>query len=306
MTLYDLPTGYGAFFLYLLGGPKVRPGVGYMGGKWRLSPDIAEAMGVGPRLCPNRVVLADAGCPGWVWPEILEVKRAAKVAEVLWSWRHEGPVELWERLVKLPPATNQSERAAQVLWLQGRAASATPIQWSVERQRWEMATGARGGKRRGETFAATQKALVCRGNKWRGEYSAGLRSPITVARRIEAIARTCSRHNVTFYHGDLFDVLDAQAGDLVYLDPDYQGCTSYGFTVDRRRLLAVAEELSARGVLVAISEAVPLPPPGWWHLDLTRPGGKPEWLTMNREPARRQARLWGSVAPLTPPDTPSP
>lgn len=294
MTLYDLPTGYGGFFLYLLGGPRLVPGVGYMGGKWKLSPDIAEAMGIGPGVRPDRVVLADAGCPGWVWPEILDVRRAAKVSEVLGSWRHEGPGEFWERLVKLPPATDPSERAAQVLWLQGRAASNTPIQWSVERQRWEMATGARGGKRRGETLAATQKALVCRGT-WRGEYSAGLRSPLTVAKRIEAIARTCSRHNVIFHHGDLFDVLDAQAGDIVYLDPDYQGCTSYGFTVDRQRLLTVAEALSARDVLVVISEAVPLPLADWWHLDLTRAGGKPEWLTLNREPQRRQATLWSAA-----------
>jgi len=289
VTIYDLPTGYGAFTLYLLGGPKLVPAVGYMGGKRKLAPNIAEAMGVSPGLRPDRVVLADAGCPGWVWPELLDVKRAAKVAELLWSWRHEGPVELWERLVKLPPAADPSERAAQVLWLQGRAASNTPIQWDGER--WVMATGARGGARRGETFAASQKALVCRG-KWRGEYSAGLRSPVTVAQRVKAIAHILARQPVTFHHGDIFEVLDdPRAGDLVYLDPDYQGCTSYGFTVPRARLLDVAEDLRARGVLVGISEAVPLPLPGWHTLDLTCPGGKPEWLTLSREPVRRQARL---------------
>ena len=152
-----------------------------------------------------------------------------------------------------------------------------------------------GGARRGQTFKASQKPLVCRGT-WRGEYCAGLRSPTTVARRVQNIARTFSRLPVRFHGGDLFDVLDARAGDVVYLDPDYQGCTSYGATVPRQRLLDEAENCRARGARVTISEAVPLPLPGWWHLDLTRPGGKAEWLTMSHPPQARQMRL-PSVAP---------
>lgn len=288
MTLYDLPTGYGAFFLYLLGGPKLVPAVGYMGGKRRLAPDIAEVMGVGPGLKPDRVVLADAGCPGWVWPEILDVARAAKVAEVLWSWRQEGPVELWERLVKLPPAADPAERAAQVLWLQARTANNSPLRWTDKG--WRMdATG------RAQQFRATSgQKLWARGDTGRPR---GVQSTGSVVRRVLTIARALSRHRVTFHHGDLFEVLDdARAGDLAYLDPDYQGCTSYGHTVPRLRLLDSAEDLRARGVNVAISEAVPLPLPGWWHLDLTRPGGKPEWLTMSCQPVRRQVGLFRGAA----------
>lgn len=298
--LYDLPTGYGALFLYLLGGASLVPAVGYMGGKRTLAPEIAEAQGLGPGLRPDEVILADAGCPGWVWPELLDKQRARRVGDVLGSWGGEGPVELWERLVALPPFEDPSERAAQVLWLQGRTASSTPLQW--DGANWVMATGARGGARRGETFKASQKPLVCRGT-WRGEYSAGLRSPLTVARRIAAISRTLASHRVRFHAGDLFEVLDAGLGDVVYLDPDYQGCTSYGATVPRLRLLDEAENCrarGARGARVAISEAVPLPLPGWWHLDLTRPGGKAEWLTMSHPPQHRQLRLPAPPVPSTP------
>lgn len=291
MTVYDLPTGYGGFILWLLGGPRLVPAVGYMGGKRRLAPVIGEALGVAPGLKLDRVVLVDAGCPGWVWPEILDVQRAARVAEVLWSWRHEGPVELWERLVKRPPAADPSERAAQVLWLQGRAANNSPIRW--DGALWRMdATG------RAQQFRAHRPRTpqARQGRPQSVGHSRGLTTVLTVAQRVEAIARALSRHRVTFHHGDIFDVLDdARTGDLVYLDPDYQGCTSYGATVPRARLLDTAEDLRARGVTVGISEAAPLPLPGWWHADLTLPGGKPEWLTLSREPQTRQARLWGAA-----------
>lgn len=293
--LYDLPTGYGGFLLWLVGGPKLVPPVGYMGGKRRLAADIGEALALRPGAQPEEIVLADAGCPGWVWPEILTVERAGRVAEVLRSWAHEGPVELWDRLAALPPAADPSERAAQVLWLQGRTASSTPLQW--DGVRWVMATGARGGGRQSKSYAVAQKALVSRGT-WRGGRSSGLRKTSSVADRIEAIARALSRRRVRFHHGDLFDVIpdDAGPGDLFYFDPDYVGCTSYGATVPRERLLAVAEDLRQHGAAVAISEAVPLLGKGWYHVELTRPGGKPEWLTVSRPPVHRQARLFGSAA----------
>ncbi len=50
------------------------------------------------------------------------------------------------------------------------------------------------------------------------------------------------------------------------------------------------------GATVAVSEAEPLELDGWHHVELTRPGGKPEWLTLSREPARlpeKQRELWG-------------
>lgn len=309
MTCYDLPTGYGGFILWLIGGPRLVPAVGYMGGKRRLAPDIGRVLGLRPRQRLDRIVLADAGCPGWVWPHLLDRQRAARVAEVLWGWRHEGPVELWGRLVELPPAADPAERAAQVLWLQGRMATNCPLIWNGAR--WEMGDKPRksGGPSRrvvqvADHGATTKVAFQRKRSRADGlnvRSAGGVLSPVSVARRVEAIAAALDGLDVTFHHGDLFDVLsDAGRGDVVYLDPDYVGCTSYGATVPRDRLLSTAEDLRARGARVAISEAVPLPLDGWNHVDLTRAGGKPEWLTCSDAPARLPGRvaqldLWGAA-----------
>lgn len=293
MTFYDLPTGYGAVVLWLLGGRRLVPAVGYMGGKRRLAADIGRVLGLRPRQRLDRIVLADAGCPGWVWPHLLDRQKASRVAEVLLGWRHERPVELWKRLVELPPATDPAVRAAQVLCLQARAASSCPLIYAAG---WRMGDRPRSGRSK----EVRHKALTMKGKR-NDRHGGGVRSTVTVAHRVEAIAAALDGLDVTFHHGDLFDVLsDAGHGDVVYLDPDYVGCTSYGATVPRDRLLATAEDLRARGARVAISEAVPLPLDGWHHVELTRAGGKSEWLTCSDAPARLPGRvaqldLWGAA-----------
>jgi len=64
-------------------------------------------------------------------------------------------------------------------------------------------------------------------------------------------------------------------------------------------VLALAQRWQAGGAVVAVSEAVPLEIDGWHQIELTRPGGKPEWLTLSRTPARlpeRQLALFGGEA----------
>lgn len=286
MTLYDLPTGYGGLTLYLLGGPKVVPVAGYMGGKRTLAPTIAEALGVQPGLRPDRVVLADAGCPGWVWPELLDQRRAGRLLDQLQSWGGRDGKELWYQLADAPIPQDPTERAAVILVLQTGNGRARPLE--VRGERWKTAG-----------YAHLTHKAVAKGFKARISLPA-------LIKRVQRVVHTLARHPVSFHHGDIFDVLDARAGDLVYLDPDYRGCTPYGFTVPRQRLLDAAEDLRARGVTVGISEAVPLPLPGWWHLNLTVPGGLPEWLTLSREPVRRQGQLWSAVAGSPVVDRPSP
>lgn len=290
MIFYDLPTGYGSLTLWLLGGPTCRPAAPYMGSKWKHAAYIADTAGIVGGRAPNRVVLADAGCPGWVWPELLTVERGAAVAEHFLDWRGRDPVQLWNDLRDQPPDPDPARRAAQVLWLQARTASATPIQW--DGTAWVMATGSRQSRARPNT----SKLLVQRGQWERYPVSQrgckGLVYPETMARRVTKIAGALARHHVTFHHGDLGDVIPAGdlTGHVFYLDPDYVGCTSYGFTVGRDRLLALALDLAARGARVVISEAEPLPLPGWFHVNITR--NKPEWLTCSHPPRHRQAQLF--------------
>lgn len=54
----------------------------------------------------------------------------------------------------------------------------------------------------------------------------------------------------------------------------------------RAEVLALALRWRDAGAVVAVSEAEPLELEGWHRLELTRPGGKGEWLTLSRAPAR--------------------
>lgn len=83
-------------------------------------------------------------------------------------------------------------------------------------------------------------------------------------------------------------------GTVVYFDPPYAGTTGYQAKLTRAQVLAVAQRWADAGATVCVSEAEPLPLPGWHHVEITgtRIGQKRtfskqqhEWLTLNREPA---------------------
>jgi hypothetical protein len=96
-------------------------------------------------------------------------------------------------------------------------------------------------------------------------------------------------------------------GTVAFFDPPYQGTTGYQHTLSRSDVLIVAQRWADAGVTVCVSEAEPLPLPGWHHVEITgcRVGQKRtfskqqrEWLTLNREPAwlpETQGCLFGEV-----------
>ena len=435
--------GAAACALRLVGGKDLAPPVAWMGGKRRLARAILDAMGV-PDSPPSRVLLADAGPWGWVWPLLLRPTDAAAVAGVLRSWAGEHPRDLWQRLAAQPPAEDLHERAAQWLWLQARSASGVPIWWDgwrleagngkvptdrgedlrwpahrAERAAWKASDG-RGDPRpagqradadrwsqadhaTGRTMAAGQThpgwAMgeevkksrrgtrtmsqghpgarwekgtpdgrapqdatngqrgwarstsdgagetdpVQRSPRWRAsngagdEVTAGQKSigswrfdarpcdvapdrlagpagttngrtggmvdPCTIASRIEAIAQAFRDVDVTVHHGDVRELVIPR-GAFVYDDPPYENATGYGWHLARAEVLALARAHRKRAAVVAVSEAVRLPLRGWHAFELTREGGKPEWLTMSRAPARfpeRQADLFTTHAPASAP-----
>lgn len=386
--------GGAACSLRLVGGRDLVPPVSWMGGKRRLARVILDAMGV-PDSPPSRVLLADAGPWGWVWPLLLAPTSAAEVARVLRSWAGEHPRDLWRRLVAQPPAEDLHERAAQWLWLQARSASGVPIWWDGWRHvmgktegrtatqpawqkgdggpaddkgedmrwpghqaqraewlasdgrgqprpagaravggRWEKGTpdarppqDATNGQRGSWRFDArpgdvapdraagqagrtsdpgwrmgeeVKKAL--RGTRTLSEKgtsrgkTGGMVNPVTIADRAEAIAEAFADVDATVHHGDARELLVlalrfAIAGGLFcYLDPPYVGATGYGWDMPRAEVLALARRWHDAGAVVAVSEAVPLHLPGWNSIELTREGGKPEWITLSRTSARFPAR----------------
>lgn len=234
----------------------------------------------------REVYLSEAGPLGWVWSEICGGReRAGAVAEVLESWLDREPVELWEDLVARAPLPDRAARAAQVTWIQGRAAGNTPIAWSEERHRWEMgelpfADGSPRAMSRAYCGHFNRLKPI-KGKGFNKSRAGGLLSTRAPARRIRAIADALCRLPVHFHHGDATEAIPAGPLDGwdIYLDPPYQGATSYAADMPRGRLLAWAQDLRERGATLTISEACPLPLPDVQHVEITRPGGKPEWLT---------------------------
>ena len=83
-------------------------------------------------------------------------------------------------------------------------------------------------------------------------------------------------------------------GTVVYIDPDYEGTTGYAHTFPREAVLEAAARWRSAGAVVAVSEAAPLPLPGWHALEITgcRRGQRrtfsrqrSEWLTLSHPPA---------------------
>lgn len=200
-------------------------------------------------------------------------------------------------------------RAVGGRWEHGssRGRPAQPIgQRGRPEQAWRM----------GKTEARTTDQAAWQKGESRGR-TGGMVNPGTIADRIEAIAQAFRGVQVEVHHGDArlpegacgpgwngtlyghWARLADLARTYVYLDPPYQGATGYGWDCPRESVLVLARAWERAGAVVAISEAVPLDLEGWHHLELTLRGGKPEWLTLSRPPARvpeRQRGLFGGVA----------
>lgn len=119
--------GAGGDWLHLVSLDLVPP-VSWMGGKRRLAHRIMELLGLTPgqRLL---FVLGDASWWGWVWPLCLDPVSGPVVCRWLRAWQGEDPRALWFRLRDAGPPADPLERAAGLLWLQGRAASGVPVWW---------------------------------------------------------------------------------------------------------------------------------------------------------------------------------
>lgn len=181
----ELFAGSAAVTLQLLGGARLGPPVAYMGSKRGYAHAILGALGLAPGIGADAVLLCDGGPWGWVWQALADAETARNVGRLLRDWKDEDPTELWRRLAAEPPPEDLAARTASVLWLQGRAASNTPIWW--DGKRWIMPTAPRADRRRAGCYAATPKGAAQRG-KWSHGSSVGLQSTSTVADRVEAIA----------------------------------------------------------------------------------------------------------------------
>ena len=132
MTYVEPFLGAGATWLRLLD-PTLTPPCAWMGDKRELAPEILSLLDLRPGK-PPPCLLGDASWWGWVWPTCLDPVTGPEVSAVFRFWRETrtDPRALWFWLRDVGPMSSAVEAAAQLLWLQARAASGVPVWWEGE------------------------------------------------------------------------------------------------------------------------------------------------------------------------------
>ena len=300
----ELFAGGAACALALLGGASVVPPVGYMGGKRKLASVILGAAGLHIGQGAERLLLVDAGEWGGVWQEILRDGRG--LADRMLAWVGCDPSDLWRDLAAAGRPDDPQERAAAYLWLQGRAASCTPVWWQAGLPDPPRGV-ARQATARGERLVMADKPgrpAQRAQEKGRCSVGSGIMRPSTVAHRIIKAHAALSVVDVLVRrsHPTADEVATwlETPGDLrgvvVVLDPPYVGATRYEATCSRAEVVTLADDYRRLGAMVFVCEAEAIPEllaTGWHALDLrdaTGKGGKPEWLTCSDPPHQAHRR----------------
>jgi len=286
-TFVELCAGSAAVSLRFLSS-RAKPPIGYQGGKRGYAGATLQALGLAPGQGGRegwRVVLVEAG----PWAEAWALWRTAEgrrdTCERMRAWAGEDPRRLWERLRAAPVPEARAERVA--VW--------AVLQW------WNVACKPAGVA--GATWANVSfNASVTEPSEWRDfRGDVGIRPASLLPDLGARIAALPDLSRVEVLHADARAV-EPIPDALVYIDPPYLDTTGYGATLPRPDLLALAARWQAAGCVVAVSEAEPLPLPGWHAHRLPRPHGivrswsrqQAEYLTISREPRGQLALLGGT------------
>lgn len=289
-TLVELCAGSAAVSLRWLS-PTGKPPIPYQGGKRAYADAILDAMGLhsGGGAGGGRVVLVEAGPWGEAWRVWSDPRGRREVLSWLRAWEDLEPRKLWQDAVDGGPPQGSTVRVAYWAMLQFWSFARKPV--FVRDGEWVAH-----GFNEAEAYAAdyARDYVAPDGRTWRRN---NRRLPELIA-ALEALDLS----RVEVHHADARTV-EPIPGAFVYVDPDYQGTTGYGYTLPRPDVLNLAERWRAAGAVVAVSEAEPLPLEGWHHHRLPSPEGRgrtfseqqAEWLTLSRAPSPRQASLFGGA-----------
>lgn len=277
----EICAGSAATTLGLIGGPRCKPPVSYMGSKTGYRKAILAAMGLRQGLGADRVVLVEAGPWADVWSCLIDPEKCKAVADIIRGWIGEDARALWDRLRAEAVPTDTALGVARWLCLQGGSFNNYPIEIkppTPDYNRWP------GGNHPG-TWPADIKDRT-------SEMAAGCWPPTAIFKGDAAAVEP---------------VPPLPEGTFVYMDPPYQNTTGYAHDLPREAVLEIARKWSDAGAVVCVSEAEPLPLPGWHHVEITgaRIGQartfsrqKQEWLTMSRPPVVKptvQQSLFGGT-----------
>lgn len=285
-VLVELCAGSAAVSLRWLS-PKARPPMSYQGGKRAYADRILEALGLQPGggAADGRVVLVEAGPWGEAWSIWRSARGRREVIEYLRAWADLDPHQLWSDLHGAGVPAGTTVRVAYWTALQFFNFKSRPVlavggEWRTHGIHPDVNAAA---------YAADYVAPD--GRTWKRR-DRRLPDLITALEALPDLSR------VEVIHGDARSV-EPIPGAAVYVDPDYQGTTGYGYTLPRPDLLALAERWRSAGCVVAVSEAEALPIAGAHahRLPAARGRGRTwskqqaEWLTLS-EPARGQLALF--------------
>jgi hypothetical protein len=322
----ELCAGSAAVALRLVGGPYANPPIGYMGGKRGYARAILGALGLRQGLGADEVWLSDPGPFGAVWSVLTQPGKAAEVARTIRGWSGEEPRVLWEslRAEGWGELTEPGEVAAWTICgayshvMDGEQESYAlknntdgllwnrPPEWFASRveavARWLVCDDL-SMPGRPEMFAI-QKAYDPPNGAWRGGKPW---HPEQIASRLAGWPTP-----VRVLHGSALDVPIPEdcRGVYVYADPSYKHpdgtpTTGYARNIYAEDLRERLHEWSARGAVVAISDARDnsgLMGEGWtaFEIGTERAGQKrtfsrqqAEWLTLNRPPAWKPGKQEG-------------
>lgn len=243
--------GSAAVALYLFG---VMAPVGYAGNKRRVAPRLTAHFW--PRLdTPSRVSLADIGPWGTVW-RACAGGHLQRIIEVIRDWPDCSDFELWHQFARQPVPSDPIERAASFLFLQARQAHHAPI-WICQAD-----GGARWVRNGG---GAPHHRAIFRGDG--GRWGEALSRRSLLLRLNELLTVPWQRFEV---YADAHEAVRAvKPGDVVYMDPPYQGALVRYAGGPPALLAQMALEAMERGGRVVVSDSRPLDLPGWIHRDIT-------------------------------------
>lgn len=281
-TLVELCAGSAAVSLRWLRA-KAKPPLSYQGGKRGYADAILRAMGEAPGAGRGHdVVLCEPGPWGEVWEHWRTAEGRADTCARLEAWAAEDPRTLWERLRRAPVPVEGAERVSTWAVLQWWSFSRKPV--TADGEKWDEHGFNNGAAYCEEWLAARREEYAAKG--WSYERK-NERLPDVVA----ALRALPDLSRVRVHRGTA-QSLQPIPGALCYIDPPYEGTSGYGLAFPRAEVLATALRWREAGALVVVSEAEPLPMPGWHHHKLDKAAGfgrtwskqQSEWLTMSSLP----------------------
>lgn len=262
---------------------RAKPPLAWQGGKRGYADAILDEMGLHPGGGAGRgeVVLVEPGPWGEAWDLWRTPQGRAGTVDRLRGWAEEDPRALWERLRRAPVPEGAEDRVAVWAVLMFWSFGCKPV---VERDGgWDE-----NGFNAVEAYRDEHhQRMRAEGREWamRWQEQKPRRLP-DVTRALQALP---DLSRVTVHRGPA-EALSPIPGAHVYIDPPYRGTTcQYGH--DLPDPCALAARWAAAGCGVAVSEARPLPIPGWRSVRLAKCSGfgrtwskqKDEWLTMSPE-----------------------